>query len=487
LETTRQSALRRVVLITDGALVGASMLVAHQAHGLLRDQFGVLKQLPPDSTYMAVALSALPIWLLLTAYLGLHRMMDRSWTGAELVGRLVALHVMGLVALSLVLYLTQAVVNRSLVALFLVSSFVLLLLQRVIVLRWLSSLRARGHGRARLLIVGDPGAAMVAFIEAAQQASLPPIVVGRLDAGALADGYSLPPPEQALDQVAVDSLPDEIGSVEDLATILHDQPVDEVLFFPPTHEPRRARSALQVCATHGVPASFAVDLSNMHEAAPRVVQQLSHSFITFEVAPRPAFHLAIKHTCDVFVALVGLVLSAPLLLLASVAIGLTMGRPILFVQQRAGLRGRTFRMLKFRTMVVDAEAQKAALVDQNEMAGPTFKLRDDPRVTRLGRLLRRSSVDELPQLINVVMGAMSLVGPRPLPVDEQRSLIGWHRRRLSMKPGITCLWQVRGRSDVTFDDWMKLDLQYIDSWSFGLDLRILLQTVPAVLRGRGAR
>jgi lipopolysaccharide/colanic/teichoic acid biosynthesis glycosyltransferase len=164
----------------------------------------------------------------------------------------------------------------------------------------------------------------------------------------------------------------------------------------------------------------------------------------------------------------------------------TMGRPVLFGQGRAGLHGRRFRMLKFRTMVKDAEARQAELMAANQMSGPVFKIDRDPRITRLGRLLRRTSLDELPQLFNVLSGSMSLIGPRPLPTKEQEQIRGWHRRRLSMKPGITGLWQVSGRSQIDFEDWMRLDLRYIDEWSLTLDLVILLRTVPAVLTSRGA-
>ena len=174
-------------------------------------------------------------------------------------------------------------------------------------------------------------------------------------------------------------------------------------------------------------------------------------------------------------------------LLIAVGIKLTSPGPILFRQGRSGLNGRPFTMLKFRSMVTNAEQRKAELAALNEMEGPVFKVTNDPRVTRIGRFLRRWSIDEWPQMVNVLRGDMSLVGPRPLPVDEVLRFDDFaDRRRLSVKPGLTCLWQVNGRNDVPFDDWMTLDLQYIDRWSLLLDLRILLRTVPAVLRGQGA-
>jgi lipopolysaccharide/colanic/teichoic acid biosynthesis glycosyltransferase len=163
------------------------------------------------------------------------------------------------------------------------------------------------------------------------------------------------------------------------------------------------------------------------------------------------------------------------------------GRPVLFQQERGGFHGRAFRMYKFRTMVTDAEPRRDEVLPLNEMGGPVFKATDDPRLTRVGRWLRRLSVDELPQLVNVVKGEMSLVGPRPLPLYEVRQIKGAQRRRLAMRPGMTGLWQTSGRNMVDFDEWMRMDLEYVDRWSLALDVRILLATIPVVVRGTGAR
>ena len=188
-------------------------------------------------------------------------------------------------------------------------------------------------------------------------------------------------------------------------------------------------------------------------------------------------------------AFVLLVLCAPLMLVVAALIKLTSPGPVVFRQQRSGLNGRPFMMLKFRSMTTDAEQRQHELAAFNEMEGPVFKVSRDPRVTRVGRWIRKYSVDELPQLWNVLRGEMSLVGPRPLPVDETRRFHDLaHRRRLSVKPGLTCLWQIRGRNEVTdFKEWVRLDLEYIDNWSLWLDLKILLRTVPVVLMGTGAK
>lgn len=211
--------------------------------------------------------------------------------------------------------------------------------------------------------------------------------------------------------------------------------------------------------------------------------------LVFRATPDISWSLMLKNTVDRLGALMALILSIPLFLVVALSIRLSSKGPVIFRQQRAGLHGKPFTMFKFRTMGADAEQRKAELEALNQMKGPVFKVDKDPRVTPLGRWLRKTSVDELPQLLNVLKGEMSLVGPRPLPIYEvEKFALASHRRRLSMKPGLTCLWQVRGRNQVVdFDDWVQMDLEYIDNWSFWLDLVILLRTIPVVLFGWGAK
>ena len=199
------------------------------------------------------------------------------------------------------------------------------------------------------------------------------------------------------------------------------------------------------------------------------------------------YRLVVKQAFDVLAAAAGLVVLAPLMLVVAVAIKLTSPGPIIYAQDRCGHQKRPFRMFKFRSMVADADTRQRVLEERNEANGPVFKIRNDPRITPLGHLLRRSSLDELPQLWNVLRGEMSLVGPRPLPWrDVRRITRPADMRRFSMRPGLTCLWQVRGRSNLDFDRWVELDLEYIDNWSLALDAQILLKTIPAVLSGNGA-
>ena len=193
-----------------------------------------------------------------------------------------------------------------------------------------------------------------------------------------------------------------------------------------------------------------------------------------------------KTVFDKIGALVGIIIASPLALLIALAIKLGDGGPIFFKQVRSGMNGRPFIFYKFRTMNVNAESQKNELLSLNELSGPVFKITDDPRVTLVGKFLRKTSMDELPQFYNVIKGDMSLVGPRPPLPSEVKQYQVWQYRRLSVKPGITCLWQINGRNNIDFDKWMKLDLYYIDNWSFWTDIKIILKTFPVILRCNGA-
>jgi len=207
--------------------------------------------------------------------------------------------------------------------------------------------------------------------------------------------------------------------------------------------------------------------------------------VSMLTGPRSALELATKRVIDVVGAIAGLVILAPLFAGIALAIIATDGRPVLYRQERVGLHGRRFKVVKFRSMVTDAEQKLDALREHNEIKGHAFKMTADPRITKVGRFLRRSSLDELPQLWNVVRGEMSLVGPRPPLPTEVDAYDAWHRRRLSMKPGVTGLWQIEGRHEPEFDQWVEKDLEYIDRWSPWLDIQIILRTIPAMLRAEG--
>lgn len=471
--------MSRLVLILDGVVILLAAGLSFLVHGTLRDWIDFLKDPPAVGTYALLLFLSAPLWLGFVPVFGLDRVVDRVWKRWELLLALVKLHVVGLIALSFVLFLTQIPFNRSLVILFLGCTFLLMYTVRVVIQLRIRYQYQQGQLLKHVLLVGDFDESMNRFIQDALAAELPPRILGRL-------GDQEQAPEDGSNPDGVEK-PLFLGRPDELATILHGNPVDQVVFFPPYHDPEKANGALEVCETLGIPSYFAVQINGQWQSTPKIVSMNDRPFVLFDVAPKPPESLAVKHAFDFVTASILVILLAPLLVLVGAAILVSMGRPVLFVQKRAGLNGREFRMLKFRTMKRDAESQKDGLLEANEMDGPVFKLTDDPRATSLGRFMRRWSIDELPQLFNVVGGSMSLVGPRPLPVEEQQQMKGWQRRRLSMKPGITGLWQVSGRSDVDFERWMKLDLKYIDEWSLANDLKILARTAGAVLSGTGAR
>ncbi len=281
-----------------------------------------------------------------------------------------------------------------------------------------------------------------------------------------------------------------IASFDELATYLREHVVDEVIICLPVKSHYAAIAQIvETCEEQGIPLSISTKLFNIQN--PRVRQKYFSSSLVLLISSSilDEREMVLKRMIDVVSSLFLLLLLSPLLLLVALLVKLTSRGPAIFVQERVGLNKRVFRLYKFRTMVLDAEAQMAGIEHLNEAEGGHFKIKDDPRITPLGRWLRRSSIDELPQLFNVLTGEMSLVGPRPLPLrDADNIVLDWPRRRFGIRPGITCLWQIAGRADraISFEQWMALDMSYIDRWSLLLDFRILLQTIPAVFRGKGA-
>lgn len=268
--------------------------------------------------------------------------------------------------------------------------------------------------------------------------------------------------------------------------LLRETVIDEAVVACPRSMLETIAPAVRVLAEVGVPVTLLSDIFGDCLPPPHVTRFDDLAALSFAPVHHSRGKLAVKRAIDLLVASVGLVLVAPLVAVAALAIRLDSPGPVFFGQVRCGLNGRRFRCWKLRTMCVDAEKLQVDLAARNEMDGPVFKIRDDPRVTRVGRTLRSWSLDELPQLWNVLVGEMSIVGPRPPVPGEVAQYADRERRRISMRPGITCLWQVKGRNGIGFEDWVKLDLEYIDSWSLRNDLKIMLKTVPAVLRRTGA-
>lgn len=295
---------------------------------------------------------------------------------------------------------------------------------------------------------------------------------------------------KGIDNVAlVGELDLNVTTIQALVSLLHDTSANGVIINAKHTYFGEVEKAIQACEIEGVEAWLVADFFKTQVSNTSLDDFYGRPVLVFRSAPEASWQIIFKTALDLVLAFVLILLLLPVWILVPILIKLSSPGPVLFRQRRCGLNGAPFTMLKFRSMVSDAEQRKNELAALNEMGGPVFKVSNDPRVTPIGRFLRKYSIDEFPQLFNVLRGEMSMVGPRPLPVDEvQRFDDPAHRRRLSVKPGLTCLWQVSGRNNVRdFKDWVRLDLEYIDNWSFWLDLKILWRTIPVVLAGTGAK
>jgi len=448
---TRDRSLEATVLLQDILVVLAAMMLSRGAHALLVNLVPTLKPPVAAGDYAHLLLVFLPTWIFAADRLGIHRLRTLTGGKLEIARRVILTQAWGIAAIGLILTFAQVSLNRSLIIVFLALSTSMLLLAKALQAPWLE--RRRGH--SRVLLIGDAPAAVAGEFERLR---------GR--------------------HVEIWTGDDPAG----LKARFRTGAVDEVVLsgrLPPD----KLAAFVGACAEAGLPVFIPVPLEPqaLPLPAPEVETVGNSDYVVYQPRKLDSGVLAAKAIVDRVLAMVLIILFAPIMLLVALAVVISVGRPVLFVQRRAGLYGHPFPMLKFRTMHAGADAKRAALGALNEMDGPVFKMRDDPRVTALGRILRRTSLDELPQLFNVLAGQMSIVGPRPLPLDETQALTGRHRRRLSLRPGLTCLWQVSGRSDLTFAEWMALDLEYVDSWTLWLDVAILLRTIPAIVSRRGAR
>ena len=277
--------------------------------------------------------------------------------------------------------------------------------------------------------------------------------------------------------------------VTNLVELLHEHSISGVFVSAKHTQLERVESLIQLCELEGVEAWLVADFFATQIARASFDEMFGHPLLVFRSTPEASWQMLAKVLVDFFGSLILIILTGIPMLIIAALIKLTSPGPAIFRQQRSGLNGSPFTIFKFRTMATNAEQFKHELAAMNEMSGPVFKVTNDPRVTQFGKFLRKCSLDELPQLFNVLRGEMSLVGPRPLPVDEVKRFSDLaHRRRLSVKPGLTCLWQVSGRNEISdFKEWVRLDLEYIDNWSIWLDMLILLRTIPAVISAAGAK
>jgi exopolysaccharide biosynthesis polyprenyl glycosylphosphotransferase len=469
----------RIVYLIDLALTSAAFFAAF----FIRDV--VIPHIDPQhfptglfplAEYLKIFPLVLIIWsVLFFTYHSYHSHRTIPVTTEAL--RTVRVVVVGNILLATVAYLIPLrQLSRVWFVLFGVISAILLVLEKILVRVLARYIRSKGLNYRTILIVGTGRRAT----------DLAKVIVGHKFwgfklLGFVSDGHRL---SNGWANFRV------FGDVPDLRRILEKgqigEPIDEIVFAVTRKKLDEMKQIFLMCEELGIRTRIAMNFFSNKVARIEIEELEGIPFLTFTTTPSNETQLAFKRLLDVTVSLVILALAAPVIIVVALAIKATSPGSVFFKQNRVGLNGRKFTLYKFRTMIEDAHARRGEVEHLNEMTAPVFKAKDDPRITPVGRFLRRFSFDELPQLWNVLKGDMSLVGPRPPIPEEVASYHRWHRRRLSMKPGLTCLWQVSGRNNVDFERWMKMDLQYIDNWSPSLDFKILLRTIPAVLSGKGA-
>jgi exopolysaccharide biosynthesis polyprenyl glycosylphosphotransferase len=449
--------------IVDGILLVVAFWIAYVARNLLQYYTPIDRLIPPFSDFRWLVFLIMPFGPIMLELQGYYSMTLQKSLWKSLNQMVRAGVWMGLLVGGCVVFLKLQVPSRIVAFLYIFIAAALLVAREQLTLLYMKRRAASGAFREPVLLVGLPMDTRQFRESFTQDMEMEMEVVGEIDI--------------------------EKEPISALVESLHRHSVSRVLFAGGHTQMNRIQEGIAACEIEGVEAWLLADFIKTSIARPDFDVLGSNPMLVFRTTADLSWALLVKGGVDRVCALILLVLSAPLLAVAAIGIRLTSPGPVIFRQQRAGRHGKPFVMLKFRSMHTDAEMQRVELERLNQMSGPVFKLREDPRITRFGRWLRMTSIDELPQLVNVLRGDMSLVGPRPLPVYEVEKFENTaQRRRLSVKPGLTCLWQVSGRSEVRdFQEWVKLDLDYIDNWSLWLDLKILLRTVPVVLLGLGAR
>lgn len=468
-----------VLLVIDLAGVAVAFFAAYWLRDTILPALGLRpQQLYPVGEYLPLLPLVLVIWGFLLARFGAYRshrtisLMDEAWSIVRVCG-------MGAVLLVLCIYLLRLdaallgddQISRVWIGLVISGSALAILAARTTVRLLSRFVRSYGYNYRTILVVGTGSVARS-------------LVQSIADHGYW--GYRLLGFIRTEEDEEEPQAEPIVGSVADIPELIKSEVVDEVIFAVPRPKLQELEDLFLQLEEQGVLVRLALNVFPHTRARVGVSDLDGIPLLTFSTTPSSAALMALKRVLDLALSLVLLTLALPVMGGIALAIKLTSGGKVLFRQTRCGLNGRRFTLYKFRTMVEGAETRRHEVAHLNEMDGPVFKATRDPRVTTLGRLLRRFSLDELPQLWNVLSGNMSLVGPRPAIPEEVAQYERWQRRRLSMRPGLTCLWQISGRNEIDFQRWIELDLEYIDSWSPLLDIKILARTVPVVLSGRGA-
>jgi exopolysaccharide biosynthesis polyprenyl glycosylphosphotransferase len=429
----------------------------------------------PVSGYLSVLPVLLGVWGYLLYSFGMYRSFRLRKINEVFAIVLKSGFVGFIVFVSLVYIFKLDHISRSMITFVFGYVCVMISLEKVVLIMVFRQIRKKGFNYRRVIVVGT-GRRAQQFIDSVNKHPVYGMkIVGVVDEDETKVGESVHGQKV-------------LGAFADLPRIIRTMIVDDMVFIIPRSWLNKIENILFLCETQGLKIHVAVDYFELKFSRAKLGELHGFPFLTFESTPDKIWHLIFKRLIDVLLSGIALLVLSPVFIIVAVLIKSDSPGPVFFRQVRCSLNGRKFTLYKFRTMFKDAELKLKELLALNEMAGPVFKMSNDPRITGAGKFLRKYSIDELPQLWNVFRGDMSLVGPRPPLPSEVEAYDTWQRRRLSMRPGITCLWQISGRNQIIdFNRWVKLDLEYIDNWSLWLDLDILLKTVPVVFCGIGAK
>lgn len=478
----KESVLQIVVMLLDAFLIVFAFIVAYFFRHQL-DQFSIFKifsfsleiqnATPSLSDYLVVLFLVVPSWCIILQLNGMYSSM-RTRHFYEIIWIIFKSIIFLVLIFGTIVFLFKLHnISRLFFIFFIALGFVFIFVEKIIIFVSLHFLRKRGLGLRNVLIIGTGKRAQNIVKKLKSHPEWGFCILGAID----------DEPGRGIDRVGD---VDIIGELPDLSDILHERAVDEVIFVVPRSRLNHIENSIYACEIEGVKATVAVDLFDLKIAQSKPSEIENIPLISFETTVAKEWGLFIKRTIDVVFSGLGILVLIPFLLVLSILIKTTSRGAVFYKQERIGLNGRRFVLYKFRTMYVGAENELSHVNVNHEMDDPEFRKRKIQHMTPVGRFLRKFSIDELPQLFNVFLGHMSLVGPRPCIYEEVKQYKPWQRRRLSMRPGITCLWQVRGRNKIPFEEWMKLDLEYLDNWSLWLDFKILLKTIPMAIFGIGA-